>query len=145
MDKYEYQKIVKENKPKEPKLKNAIVSFLVGGSVCFIGQVIASILQVTFGMEVSESYIWLCIITIFIASLLTALGFFDNFVKKCQCGLIIPTTGFAHSMTSSSLDVRLDGMISGLGMSFFKLAGSVILYGIISAFFFSILGVIIYG
>ena len=40
---------------------------------------------------------------------------------------------------------RKDGLITGLGSNFFRLAGSVLLYGMVSAFFLGILGVIIYG
>lgn len=145
MDKDEYQKLVKEYTPKEHKLKNAVIAFLVGGGLSFVGQVFVTILQTSFGVEAAESYIWLCMLTIVVASILTGLGFFDDLVSKAQCGLIIPTTGFAHSMTSSALDVKEDGLITGLGASFFKLAGSVILYGIISGFFIAVLGVIIYG
>ncbi len=145
MRKDEYQKLVSEYTPKENKWKNAVIAFLVGGLVGLTGQVIVTILQNSFGMEVMESYSWLCVIIIFLASLATALGFFDNWVSKCKAGLFLPTTGFAHSVTSAALDYRKDGFITGLGSSFFKLAGSVILYGIISAFFLGILGVIIYG
>ena len=145
MRKDEYQKLVSEYTPKENKWKNAVIAFLVGGLVGLTGQVIVTILQNSFGMEVMESYSWLCVILIFLASLATALGFFDNWVSKCKAGLFLPTTGFAHSVTSAALDYRKDGFITGLGSSFFKLAGSVILYGIISAFFLGILGVIIYG
>ena len=99
----------------------------------------------TFEMELVEACSWLCILIIFIASLLTALGFFDNWVTRVKAGLIVPTTGFAHSITSAALDYKKEGMITGLGSNFFKLAGSVLLYGIISAFFLAILGVIIYG
>ncbi len=145
MDKDEYKKLVKEMSPKEPKFRKAVIAFAVGGFVAFLGQVVATILQLSFAIEEATSYIWLCIFTIFISSFLTALGFFDNWVSKCGCGLIIPTTGFAHSMTSSALDVKKDGLITGLGSSFFKLAGSVLLYGIIAGFFLGILGVIVYG
>ena len=82
---------------------------------------------------------------IFLESLGTALGFFDSWVTKCKAGLFLPTTGFAHSVTSAALDYRKDGFITGLGSSFFKLAGSVLLYGIISGFFLAILGVIFHG
>ena len=75
----------------------------------------------------------------------TGLGFFDNWVLKCRCGLIIPTTGFAHSVTSSAMDYKEDGLITGLGANFFKLAGSVILYGIIDSFILVIVRVIISG
>ena len=85
------------------------------------------------------------LIVIFLSSLFTALGFFDNWVNKCKCGLIIPTTGFAHSVASSALEYKKDGLITGLGSNFFKLAGSVILYGIISAFILVIVKVIFSG
>lgn len=145
MRKEEYQKLVSEYTPKENKWKNAAISFFVGGLVGFVAELVAMILQNSFGLEVMESYSWVCVIMIFFASFCTALGFFDNWVSKCKAGLFLPTTGFAHSVTSTALDYRRDGFITGLGSSFFKLAGSVILYGIISAFFLSILGVIIYG
>ena len=145
MNQDEYKKLVNEITPKENKMKNAIVAFLVGGLIGFIGQVIVSIFMNSFGMESVEAYTWLCIFIIFIGSICTAFGFFDNFVTKAKAGLIVPTTGFAHSITSAALDYKKEGMITGLGANFFKLAGSVLLYGIISAFFLSILGVMIYG
>ena len=66
----------------------------------------------------------------------------DNGYKS---GLIIPTTGFAHSLTSSAMDYKRDGLILGVGANTFKLAGSVLLYGILGSFFIGILGVIIHG
>ena len=145
MNKEEYQKLVDEFTPKEKKLQNAIVAFVIGGLVGFLGQVFVTILHNRFGVEVTESYVWLCITIIFIASLFTALGFLVNWVSKCKAGLFLLTSGFAHSVTSSALYYRRDGLINGQGSNFFKLAGSVLLYGMISGFFFAVLGVIIYG
>ncbi len=82
---------------------------------------------------------------IFLASLFTALGFFDKLVTKFRCGLLIPITGFAHSMTSSALDYKKEGPIYGIGSNMFKLAGSVIIYGIVSAWFFGMIRYIIGG
>lgn len=145
MNQDEYKKLVDELTPKENKLKNAVVAFLVGGLIGFVGEVIVHIFTTSFGMESVEAYSWLCIFIIFVASFMTALGFFDNFVTRVKAGLIVPTTGFAHSITSAALDYKKEGLITGLGANFFKLAGSVLLYGIIAAFFLSIFGVIIYG
>lgn len=145
MNQDEYKKLVDELTPKENKLKNALVAFLVGGLIGFIGEVIIHILTSSFGLESIEAYTWLCILLIFVGSFLTALGFFDNWVTRVKAGLIVPTTGFAHSITSSALDYKKEGLITGLGANFFKLAGSVLLYGIIAAFFLSIVGVIFYG
>ncbi len=145
MNKDEYQKLVKQLTPKENRVRNAFVAFLGGGLIGFLGQVIITILMQNFGLSMVEASSWLCLILIAFASISTALGFFDEWVTRVKAGLIIPTTGFAHSITSAALDYKRDGFITGLGANFFKLAGSVILYGIISAFFFSLLGVIIYG
>lgn len=145
MNKEEYQKLVESITPREKRLKNGFVSFLVGGIIGIICTAINEILITKFSLPETDATIWTIIILIGIASLLTALGFFDRWVKKAQCGLIIPTSGFAHSITSSALDYKRDGLITGLGSNFFKLAGSVILYGILSAFILTIIKVVFYG
>ena len=90
------------------------------------------------------SFDHLSIILIVFASFLTAIGKFDKYVEKFKCGLIIPTTGFAHSVQSASLDYKKEGLITGVGTNFFKLAGSVIVYGIVVSFFLSIIKVILW-
>lgn len=145
MNKDEYKKIVNRLTPKENKSKNAVIAFFVGGFVGMLAEVLSTLIVHCFATSKTEALLWTCLIVIFIACLFTALGFFDNWVTKAKAGLILPTTGFAHSVTSAALDYKRDGFVTGIGANFFKLAGSVILYGIISAFFFAILGVIIYG
>ena len=145
MDKEEYKNLVKKKYPKQNKLKNMLIAFVVGGSLGLIGQIFSRLLVILFGMSVKVSYSVVCLITIFLASLFTGLNFFDDWVTKTKCGLIVPTTGFAHSITSCGLEYKKDGMITGLGANFFKLAGSVLLYGIISAFILCIIKVVFYG
>lgn len=145
MNKEEYKKLVKDMSPKEPKLRNAVVAFLVGGGVGFIGEVIVNILMKSFGIARVDAFAWLAFIVIVFATFMTAIGKFDNWVCKAKCGLIIPTTGFAHSVQSAALDYKKDGLVTGIGANVFKLAGSVILYGIVSAFFLVLLKVVLYG
>ncbi len=145
MNKDEYKKLVKKLSPKEPRLRNFGVSFLVGGLFGILAEVGASLITYAFAISKVDAYAWIALIVIFLTTLLTALGFFDTWVSYIKCGLIIPTSGFAHSITSSALDYKKDGMITGLGSNFFKLAGSVLLYGTISAFFLIVLRVIISG
>ena len=96
-------------------------------------------------MSRSDSSTLMIVVFIFLASLFTALGFFDNLVSYFRCGLIIPITGFAHSMTSSSLDYKNEGPIYGIGSNMFKLAGSVIIYGVVAAWFFGMIRYLIGG
>lgn len=145
MNKDEYKKLVDSLTPKEKKGKHVFLAFLFGGLMGIIAEAIVVLLVKYFAISRVDAYQITCLLIIFISCLLTALGFFDNLVSIAKAGLILPTTGFAHSVMSAGLDYKKDGMITGIGTNFFKLAGSVILYGIVSAFLFTILGVIIYG
>ena len=145
MNKDEYKKLVKKHEPREDKLHNTIYAFLIGGTVGFLVEGIIQVLMNVFDLTRVIASTWTCLIVIFMSSLFTALGFFDNWMTKAKAGLMLPTTGFAHSVQSSALDYKKEGMITGLGSNFFKLAGSVILYGVLSAFVLVIVKVIIGG
>lgn len=145
MNKDEYKKLVKKYEPREDKLHNTIYAFLIGGFVGFVAEGITQVIMNIWAIERVVASVWTCLIVIFSASLFTALGFFDNWMTKAKAGLLLPTTGFAHSVQSSALDYKKEGLITGLGSNFFKLAGSVILYGILSAFILVIVKVIIGG
>ena len=135
MNPKEYEKLVKRLTPKENKIKSALIAFFIGGLVGLFGELIIYILMDFFNLSRIMAYSYLALLLILFGSLSTALGFFDDWVSFAKAGLFLPTTGFAHSVTSSALDYKKDGLITGLGTNIFKLAGSVILYGIISAFF----------
>lgn len=134
-----YDKMADLHKPVEHRLRNLLLAFLVGGLVGFLGEAIIEILILWFHISRTNASTFMIMIFIFVASLSTALGFFDKLVVKFKCGLLIPITGFAHSMTSAALDYKSEGPIYGLGANMFKLAGSVILYGVISAWFFGMI------
>lgn len=145
MDKQEYVDLV-ESKSKTPNiLENAFISFLSGGILGGLFEILANSYMNLFALEETVALGWTLLTFIFLAILLTGFGVFDTLVSKFKFGLIIPITGFAHSVASSLLDYRKDGLITGLGSNMFKLAGCVILYGTSAAFIGAILKVIIYG
>lgn len=140
MNNRKYQKIVEEVTPKENRLTNMIVSFLVGGTIGLIGTILFINLNRMYNQELSISFMLL--ILIMVTALLTGLGVSDTLFQKAKCGLIIPITGFAHSVSSSLIDYKKEGYIN-MGSNAFKLAGSVLVYGIVSAVFFTLLKVIL--
>ncbi len=142
MNRKEYQELVDSKKPKEKRTLNLIRAFFVGGFIGLISQIISYILINVYNIEVVKSYSIVCLIIVFITCLLTSLSIFDNLVSFAKCGLIIPTTGFAHSISSCTLDYKREGYITGVGSNIFKLAGSVILYGIFFSFLFCLIKVI---
>lgn len=131
-----YEKIADKYKAGEDKINNMIISFLSGGVMGFVAEMLIEVFCMNLGMSRNDSATLMIVTFILVASLCTALGFFDKLVTIFKCGLLIPITGFAHSMTSCSLDYKREGPIYGIGSNMFKLAGSVILYGVVSAWFF---------
>ena len=96
-------------------------------------------------ISTKDASVFMIVTLIFFATLFTALGFFDKWVTFAKCGLIIPITGFAHSMASAGIEYKKDGPIYGLGSNLFKLSGSVILYGIVSAWAFGLIRYLLLG
>ena len=140
-----YNKIADKHKAYNDKTSNVIIAFLSGGVIGFFGELLIEVMCKYFNMSRIDSSTIMIILFIFIASLFTALGFFDKLVNIFKCGLLIPITGFSHSVTSSTLDYKREGPIYGLGSNMFKLAGSVILYGVVSATLVSLIKYLIGG
>ncbi len=145
MEKREYQELVKSTTPKPKRMCNTVIAFLVGGLLGALCEIIRALLINYYNFKPSESASIVCFLLIIVTCFLTAFFDFDKWVIKFKAGLIVPTTGFAHSIQSCAMDYKKDGLITGIGSNFFKLAGSVILYGIVSAFIFCILRVVFYG
>jgi len=140
-----YKNIVDKHTPKEDRLKNMIVSFLFGGILGALSELLLRLYMIWFNLPRKESGVVVILTLIIVASVLTALGVFDVCVSKLKSALIIPITGFAHSMTSAALEYKGEGFILGIGANIFKLAGSVILYGIVSVYVFGIIRLLFIG
>ncbi len=140
-----YDKLVKKICPKEDKLKNTLIAFISGGCIGIFGQFLTEFYQNILSISNKDAVSLVIVTLIFIASLLTALGIFDNLVCIFKCGLIIPITGFAHSMTSAALEHKPEGLVTGIGNNLFKLGGTVIMYGVVSAAIFGTIRYLVFG
>ena len=145
MNKKRYNDLVQNHMPKPGKMYNAMKAFIVGGSVGVIGQLLIDVFTKWLDIPEKEANTYRIIVLVFFASLFTAMGFFDNFVSWARAGLIVPITGFAHAMTSASLEYKREGLITGIGSNIFKISGSVILYGVVAAYVFGIIRYLLFG
>ena len=145
MEKKKYKKLVDSYCPKENVLLNTVKSFFIGGIMGLIGQLLITLYTNIFDISTSSAAPYMSITLIIVASILTALGFFDKVVNWANAGIIIPITGFAHAMTSAAMEYRKEGLILGMGSNIFKLTGSVILYGVVAAYIFGLLRFLIFG
>ena len=85
-------------------------------------------------MSSLSSSIMDAITIVLIAAILTGLGIYDRIGKRAGAGTFIPITGFSNSMTSSALEAKSEGLVTGIGANIFKLGGTVITFGIVASF-----------
>jgi len=145
MDKNKYKNLVARHTPKENILYNTLIAFMIGGFMGMLGQGLIDVYSYFLNISTTEASTLMIVTLVFFGCLLTALGFFDKMVNFAKCGLIIPITGFAHAMMSAALEYKKEGLVTGIGSNMFKLAGSVIIFGVVSAYLFGLLRLIILG
>jgi len=139
MTQQEYQQLAKRIEPKRPVLKNCLRAFLVGGIICVIGQVLMEMFIHWFGFTEKTAGNPTVAVLIFISVVLTSFGVYDKISQWAGAGSAVPVTGFANSLCSAAIEHRAEGVVLGIGGNMFKLAGSVIVFGIVTAFLVGIL------
>ncbi|MFD1677911.1 stage V sporulation protein AC [Alicyclobacillus fodiniaquatilis] len=139
----QYQALAHQHEPARPLLRNFTRAFLVGGTISLIGQVIQTIFVRYFGFSQQMAGNPTVAILILIAAILTGFGVFDKIAQWAGAGTAIPVTGFANSIVSAALEHKSEGYVLGVGGNMFKLAGSVIVFGVVAAFFIGLIRTII--
>ena len=141
MNKISYKNIVSSGKESKGKFKRSLFAFLGGGVIALIGQTIYDLYFFVFTINEKDSLSLMLVTIIFVSALLTGLGIFDKPGQLFGAGTFVPISGFSNALTSAALESKAEGLIYGIGSNMFKLAGSVITYGIVSAY---VLGIIRY-
>lgn len=134
-----YQKMAKDMRPKPPVLQNCLKAFLVGGFICVFGQLIQNTYINIFGFSQQEAGSPTVATLIFISVFLTGIGVYDKIAQYAGAGTAVPVTGFANSIASAAIEHRSEGLVLGVGGNMFKLAGSVIVFGTVAAFFIALI------
>jgi len=139
----EYQAYAKDKEPPRSILGNCLKAFLIGGFICVIGQVFTELFVHLMDMSREDAGNPTVAVMIFISVVLTSLGVYDKIAQFAGAGSAVPVTGFANSMCSAALEHRSEGLVLGVGGNMFKLAGSVIVFGTVAAFFVGIVHLIL--
>lgn len=130
----EYQAFQEKREIKRPLLRNCVKAFLVGGFICFIGQLISNFYIYNFNFTEQTAGNPTTATLIFITMLLTGFGLYDKIGQFSGAGSAVPVTGFGNAVISSAIEHRTEGFILGVGTNMLKIAGPVIVYGVFSAF-----------
>jgi len=130
----QYEQLQQKHEIKRPLLKNCLKAFLVGGIICAVGQAISYFYIYFFNFTEQTAGNPTVATLIFISMLLTGFGVYDRIGQFGGAGSAIPITGFGNAVISAAIEHRTEGFVLGVGGNMFKLAGSVILFGVFSAF-----------
>jgi len=130
----QYQAFAKEREPRRPVLWNALRAFVAGGLICLLGQFVQDFFLWNFDFTEKTAGNPTVAIMILLAVILTVSGVFDHIAQWAGAGTAVPVTGFANSIAAAALEHRTEGFVLGVGGNMFKLAGSVIAFGVFAAF-----------
>lgn len=128
-----YKKEVKRFHSKPPYLINGCKAFLVGGAICAFGQLVSNFYMKYFNFTEQTVGNPTVATLIFIAAILTGFGVYDKIGQFAGAGSLVPVTGFSNAMASAALEHKSEGLVHGIAANMFKLAGSIIVYGVVAA------------
>ena len=140
----EYNRYVARLAKKSPLGKDLLNSFLIGGLICVIGQLI---LNGYTALELSEqdAAAATSVSLVFLSAVLTGLSLYDDLAKIAGAGTLVPITGFANAVVSPAIEFKAEGFITGMAAKMFIIAGPVIVYGTVASVLYGVILVIFGG
>ena len=144
MSKKEYNRYVARLAKKSPLGKDLLNSFLIGGLICVIGQLI---LNGYTALDLSEQDATAAtsVSLVFLSAVLTGLSVYDDLAKIAGAGTLVPITGFANAVVSPAIEFKAEGFVTGMAAKMFIIAGPVIVYGTVASVLYGLILVIFGG
>ncbi|MBS4172065.1 stage V sporulation protein AC [Bacillus sp. FJAT-49736] len=139
----QYDQLQKKHEIRRPVLKNCIRAFFIGGLICLIGQAVTYFYIYFFNFTEQTAGNPTVATMVFFAMVLTGFGVYDRIGQFGGAGSAVPVTGFGNAVISAAIEHRTEGYVLGVGGNMFKLAGSVILFGVFSAFIVALIKTIL--
>ena len=125
----QYSQYIDSISPKTQCGKNMLFAFLVGGTICTVGQAVLNF-YTTQGLDPDAAGSAVCITMIALGALLTGLGVYDKLANIAGAGTLVPITGFANAVVSPALEFKTEGYVTGTAAKMFIISGPVIVYGV---------------
>ena len=140
----EYNRYVARLAKKSPLGKDLLNSFLIGGLICVVGQLILNGYN---ALELSEqdAAAATSVSLVFLSAVLPALSVYDDLAKIAGAGTLVPITGFANAVVSPAIEFKAEGFVTGMAAKMFIIAGPVIVYGTVASVLYGLILVIFGG
>lgn len=140
----EYNRYVARLAKKSPLGKDLLNSFLIGGLICVVGQLILNG-YTALGLSEQDAAAATSVSLVFLSAVLTALSVYDDLAKIAGAGTLVPITGFANAVVSPAIEFKAEGFVTGMAAKMFIIAGPVIVYGTVASVLYGLILVIFGG
>ena len=140
----EYNRYVARLAKKSPLGKDLLNSFLIGGLICVVGQLILNG-YTALGLSEQDAAAATSVSLVFLSAVLTALSVYDDLAKIAGAGPLVPITGFANAVVSPAIEFKAEGFVTGMAAKMFIIAGPVIVYGTVASVLYGVILVIFGG
>ena len=140
----EYNRYVARLAKKSPLGKDLLNSFLIGGLICVIGQLILNGYTAR-DLSEQDAAAATSVSLVFLSAVLTGLSVYDDLAKIAGAGTLVPITGFANAVVSPAIEFKAEGFITGMAAKMFIIAGPVIVYGTVASVLYGVILVIFGG
>ena len=110
---------------------NIINAFLIGGFICFIGQILMD--------QFKFLPLHVTVLFVVLGSMLEAFNIYDYLIEFAGAGALVPISNFGHNMTQAAVDSALDEGYLGLLTGVFDLSASGLTFAVFSAFIISLI------
>jgi len=131
-------------RPAIPYLRNFLAAFLVGGSICVVGQILHNIF-LSLGLDDGEAGARMAVLVLFLGALFTGLGLYDELGRFGGAGSAIPISGFANAIVSPAMEFTREGYVLGMSAQLFAIAGPVIVFGVTASVIMAIVRLIFFA
>ena len=125
----EYRQRAEKHAPRSKVGRNCLGAFLVGGTICCLGQLFFTAFQ-ALGLDEQAAGTAESIALVALGALLTALGVYDDLAAVGRAGTLIPITGFSNAVAAPALEFKTEGLVNGTAVKMFSIAGPVIVFGL---------------
>lgn len=138
MTNQKYATMVKIRSKDSPIVKNCAKAFVIGGTICMLGQGILEVF-LALGLEEELSKTLCSVTLIALGVILTAFHQYERLAKHGGAGTLVPITGFANAMSAPAIEFKAEGLVTGLAAKMFIIAGPVLVYGTSAAIVYGVI------
>lgn len=139
LTKNQYSDMVSDKNRSSKIVKDTFNAFWCGGLICVLGEFIYNVYDKIDVVSKDDAAVMTTITLILLSAMCTGAGLYQKLAKISGVGTLVPVTGFANAISAAAIEFKTEGLITGVGVKLFVIAGPVIVYGTLASFIYGVI------